>query len=147
LDASPPAGQPAAPIQHAPLPNGFNLPAGLPIKGIEMQRVPMFAPELEAELRKARDQSDGRYLIVVYRADANGDLHQHMQRGSKWDDEAAFLKAYRLFLADFLRVTPEMLSRFVQQPAPSIPEPPVPLPDEAAPVVKAAPKKKASKKR
>jgi hypothetical protein len=106
-----------------------------------MQRLPAFPPELEAALRKARDQSDGRWLIAVYTAGENGELHQHTQRGGKWSDEKNFLTAYRLFVGEFLRVTPEQLAGIVQQPVAAIPEPPVPVPEiKPEPVVKAAPK-------
>lgn len=71
--------------------------------------VPQFPPELTAELKRARDKCAGRYAIAVITNDeTNRETFLHLTRGPAWSDEA-FVRAYQLFVAEFLKVTPDML--------------------------------------
>lgn len=84
-------------------------PFGSVPAGVRIQPTPQFSPELQAALKKARDESGGRWAVAIFSAsDAGEVLNLHFTRGKEWSDDW-FVRAYRLFVAEFLKVEPEML--------------------------------------
>jgi hypothetical protein len=101
------------------------VPSGRRIE--QRQQINPFPQELTNALRKVRDECGGRWCIAVFSADETGDLlNLFLQRGPTWNDDRSFLKAYQLFVAEFLRISPDLLARIDR---PSASQPPAIIPD------------------
>lgn len=101
------------------------IPLGAIPVGTRLEPIPQLHPDLLREIRKARDESGGKYMIVVFRCEDDpkspgvNTIHFHASRGKAWSDDW-FIRCYRLFVANALKFSPEMLAMFtqgVQQPA------------------------------
>jgi hypothetical protein len=114
-----PAAAPVVAAAPAEKPGSFQLPLGALPFGVKMVQAPQFSPELANALRNARENVDGRFLIVVFTADDPKDdphrVHMHYAQGRGWNPDW-FLRAYRNFVSKGLEVTPETMATVKPEP-------------------------------
>lgn len=99
------------------------IPFGRLPEGITIQHPPaQLPPDLMAALRRARDESGGRYAVAVFTTDQAFDrVSLFFGRGPEWNDSKAFLTAYQLFVAEFLRINPGLLQAVSRRETSAVP--------------------------
>lgn len=95
--------------------NSRQIPFGTIPQGTRIVAVPQFNPELVAALRHAREDSGGKFMVLVFTcADEPNQpgvntVHMHASRGKEWKDDW-FVRSYRMFVGEMLKFSPEMFA-------------------------------------